>query len=49
MPIIELFREHPASVGETYGQHLRYASGFGVRMILELADGLARANTQPDS
>lgn len=28
------FTEHPASVGETYGQHLRHASGFGLRMIL---------------
>ena len=24
---------HPQSVGETYGQHLRMASGFGARMI----------------
>ena len=28
------FIEHPASVGETYGQHLAHASGFGLRMIL---------------
>lgn len=34
MPIAKLFREHPASVGETYGQHLAHATGFGVRMIL---------------
>lgn len=27
------FTEHPASVGETYGQHLAHASGFGLRMI----------------
>ena len=29
-----LFTEHPASVGESYGEHLAMASGFGVRMIL---------------
>jgi hypothetical protein len=28
------FRDHPASVGETYGEHLAHASGFGLRMIL---------------
>lgn len=28
------FTEHPASVGETYGQHLRHASGFGLRMMI---------------
>jgi len=28
------FTAHPASVGETYGQHLRFASAFGVRMAL---------------
>jgi len=34
----KLFTEHPASVGETYGQHLRAASGFALAMI---AGGLA--------
>mgnify|MGYP001259487909 FL=1 len=29
-----LFTDHPASVGESYGEHLAMASGFGVRMIL---------------
>ena len=29
-----LFTDHPASVGETYGQHLHSASSFGARMIL---------------
>lgn len=28
-----LFRDHPASVGETYAQHFVSASKFGVRMI----------------
>jgi hypothetical protein len=28
------FTDHPASVGETYGEHLVMASGFGGRMIL---------------
>jgi Family of unknown function (DUF6356) len=29
-----LFTAHPQSVGESYGEHLAHASGFGVRMIL---------------
>ncbi len=29
-----LFTDHPASVGETYGEHLAMATGFGLRMIL---------------
>lgn len=29
-----LFTSHPATVGESYGEHLAHASGFGVRMIL---------------
>ncbi len=33
MSLSKLFHEHPASAGETYGQHLRHASGFGLRMI----------------
>jgi hypothetical protein len=28
-----LFKDHPASVGETYGQHFTAAMGFGFRMI----------------
>ena len=32
------FTEHPASVGESYVEHLKTASGFGVAMI---ASGLA--------
>lgn len=28
-----LFSEHPAEVGESYGEHLRAAGGFGLRMI----------------
>ena len=28
-----LFTDHPASVDETYGQHLMQALGFGLRMI----------------
>lgn len=27
------FTEHPASVGETYAEHLKTASGFGFTMI----------------
>jgi hypothetical protein len=29
-----LFTAHPASVGESYGEHLVQASGFGLRMIV---------------
>jgi len=29
-----LFTAHPASVGETYGEHFRFAMAFGVRMTL---------------
>jgi len=28
-----LFTDHPATVGETYGQHFVMALGFGVRMV----------------
>ncbi len=31
---LALFSDHPASVGESYGQHLGAASSFGGRMIL---------------
>ena len=34
MGIRRLFTEHPASVGETYLQHLWAASGFAFRMFL---------------
>lgn len=34
MSLKTLFTEHPASVDETYGEHLAMASGFGIRMIL---------------
>ena len=27
------FTQHPQSVGETYGEHLQHATGFGLRMI----------------
>jgi hypothetical protein len=30
----KLFTRHPASVGETYGEHLVVAGGFGVRLVL---------------
>ena len=29
----KLFREHPAEVGESYGEHFRAAGGFGIKMI----------------
>lgn len=31
--IDRLFVEHPADVGETYGEHFMMAGGFGLRMI----------------
>jgi hypothetical protein len=34
MDMHRLFTEHPASVGETYGEHLVHASYFGGRMVL---------------
>jgi hypothetical protein len=33
-PIKRLFTAHPASVNESYGEHLLQASSFGTRMIL---------------
>ncbi len=33
-PLRRLFIDHPASVGETYGEHLLTASGFAGRMLL---------------
>lgn len=36
--LLELFREHPATVGETYFEHLGVALSFGFAM---LAGGLA--------
>jgi len=37
-PLIKMFTEHPASVGESYFGHLISAGGFSLRMI---AAGLA--------
>lgn len=34
MELRRLFTEHPASVGETYLQHLCVASGFALRMLV---------------
>ena len=34
MPLPRLLTEHPAYVGETYGEHLASAWGFGGRLIL---------------
>ena len=32
--LYRLFTEHPASVDETYGEHMAVAGSFGVRMIV---------------
>ncbi len=34
MNLIRAFTEHPASVGESYGEHLLRATYFGTRMVL---------------
>ena len=34
MSLIAAFRRHPATVGETYGEHLAFASGIGGRLLL---------------
>jgi len=34
MTFFQLFTHHPAAVGESYGEHLLAASGFGFRMLL---------------
>lgn len=34
MRLTKLLTEHPASVGESYREHLVHASGFGVRMVI---------------
>ncbi|HXW75724.1 MAG TPA: DUF6356 family protein [Steroidobacteraceae bacterium] len=33
MNLSRAFTEHPASVGESYGEHLARACGFGLRMV----------------
>ena len=33
MSLSRHFVDHPATVGETYGEHMRQASGFGFAMI----------------
>jgi len=32
--MLQLFQDHPKSVGENYFQHLCHASGFGLRMVI---------------
>ncbi len=34
MDLRRLFTEHPASVGETYFEHMGRAAGFSIRMLL---------------
>ena len=34
MVLNKLFRDHPADVGESYGEHLRHAASFGLTMIV---------------
>lgn len=30
---VDIFKSHPASVGETYWSHMAFAFGFGLKMI----------------
>lgn len=30
---MRLFTDHPASVGESYGEHMAVATGFGLRLL----------------
>lgn len=32
-PLLGAFTEHPASVGETYAEHMAVALGYGVRLL----------------
>jgi len=32
--MLELFTRHPHSVGETYGEHFLFATGFGAKMLI---------------
>ena len=34
MRLFDAFTRHPATVGESYGEHLVFASGVGGRMVL---------------
>ena len=34
MPSMDAFTRHPAAVGETYGEHLAFATGVGGRLLL---------------
>ena len=41
--MLSAFNRHPSSIGETYGQHLAQASGFGAAMIAAGAACLVHA------
>lgn len=43
MSPIDLFTRHPATVGESYGEHFVAATGFGLRMLLGAAACLVHA------
>ena len=43
MTPIDLFTRHPATVGESYGEHFLAATGFGLRMLLGAAACLVHA------
>ncbi|WP_308917468.1 DUF6356 family protein [Jannaschia sp. LMIT008] len=41
------FRDHPASVGESYGQHARFALGFAGQLALAAGAALVHAAIPP--
>jgi len=43
MALLTLMTEHPRSVGETYGQHLRFAAGFGGWLLLAAGAAIVHA------
>lgn len=41
--LVAAFTDHPAAVGESYGQHFAFASGIGLRLLAAGAAALLHA------
>jgi hypothetical protein len=41
--MLRFLTDHPHSVGESYGEHFRFAAGFGARMVVGGAAALVHA------
>ena len=41
--MLRFLTDHPNSVGESYGEHFRFAAGFGARMVVGGAAALVHA------